>query len=52
MSAVRLFECAVCGQLLLRPNLPCDCPTLCVDRFLVTPYGQIPAPAEPQERAA
>lgn len=43
MSRVKLWECSVCGQSLLQPWLPCDCPTLSVDRFLITPLGAIPA---------
>jgi hypothetical protein len=58
MSAVMLWECRDCGQPLLRPWLPCDCPGLSGDRFLITPLGAIPAeqlgagPLEPEQVAA
>jgi len=45
MNAVRLWICATCEQTLLTPFQPCECSTLSPDRFLSTPYGDIPAQA-------
>jgi hypothetical protein len=44
-SIVKMWECSSCGQALLRPWLPCDCPGLSGERYLVTPYGTVPAPS-------